>query len=59
MQFHNFEVVIEKDGEGEGYFAWSPNLPACVSNVGTIEEAKRRMREAVTQHVTALLEHGE
>lgn len=59
MRFYSFEVVIEKEAEDAGYFASSPNLPGCVSNGPTIEEAKRRMREAVTQHVAALLAHGE
>jgi len=59
MRFYNFEIVIEKEAEDDGYFAWSPSLPGCVSNGLTIEEAKRRMREAVTQHVEALLAHGE
>ena len=59
MRFYSFEVVIEKEAEDEGYFAWSPNLPGCVSQGGTIEEAKRRMREAVTQHLTTLQERGE
>jgi predicted RNase H-like HicB family nuclease len=59
MRFFNFEIVIEKEAEDEGYFAWSPNLPGCASNGRTIEEARQRMREAVTVHVAALLEHGE
>ena len=41
------------------YYAWSPTLAGCFSNGRTIEEAKRGMREAVTQHVESLLAHGE
>ncbi|MBM3580697.1 MAG: type II toxin-antitoxin system HicB family antitoxin [Alphaproteobacteria bacterium] len=59
MRYYRFEVVIEKEAEDEGYFAWSPNLPGCVSQGTTVEEAKRRMREAVTQHLTTLQERGE
>ena len=59
MNFYSFEVVIEKEADDEGYHAWSPSLPGCFSNGRTIEDAKRNMREAVTQHVTALLAHGE
>lgn len=59
MRFFNFEVVIEKEAEDEGYHAWSPTLPGCFSNGRTIEDAKRNMREAVTQHVESLLAHGE
>jgi predicted RNase H-like HicB family nuclease len=59
MRFFTFEIVIEKEPEDEGYLAYSPSLPGCFSNGRTVEEAKRNMREAITQHVTALLERGE
>lgn len=59
MNFYSFEVVIEKEAEDEGYYAWSPSLPGCFSNGRTIEDAKRNMREAVAQHVTVLLKQGE
>lgn len=59
MNFYSFEIVIEKETDKAGYFAWSPSLPGCFSNGGTIGEAKRNMREAVIQHVTALLAAGE
>ena len=59
MNFYSFEVVIEKEADDEGYYAWSPSLPGCFSNGPTIEDAKRNMREAVTQHVTVLLAQGE
>lgn len=59
MRFFSFEIVIEKEPEDEGYLAYSPSLPGCFSNGRTVEETKRNMREAVTQHVASLLEHGE
>lgn len=59
MNFYSFEIVIEKEADDAGYFAWSPSLPGCFSNGETIEEAKRNMREAVAQHGTALLAEGE
>jgi predicted RNase H-like HicB family nuclease len=59
MRFFSFEVVIEKETEDEGYYAWSPTLPGCFSNGRSIEEAKRNMRVGVTQHVTVLLDHGD
>ncbi len=51
MKYYSFEVVIEKEAEDEGYYAYSPTLPGCFSNSGTIEDAKRSMREAITQHL--------
>ena len=59
MRFYSFEIVIEKEPEDEGYFAYSPTLPGCFSNGRTIEETKRNIREAVQQHVAALREQGQ
>ena len=58
MRFYHFAVVIEKEAEDEGYSAYSPSLPGCFSNGRTTLEAKRNMREAIQQHVAALLAHG-
>ncbi len=51
MKFFSFEILIEKDSEDPGYFAYSPSLPGCFGSGATIEEAKRSMREAVSQHI--------
>jgi predicted RNase H-like HicB family nuclease len=59
MPFFNFEVVIEKEPEDAGYYAYSPTLPGCFGKGLTIEEAKQSIRIAVQQHVEALLAHGE
>ncbi|MBI2421327.1 MAG: type II toxin-antitoxin system HicB family antitoxin [Candidatus Hydrogenedentes bacterium] len=59
MRFYTFEIVIEKEPEDEGYFAYSPGLPGCFSNGSTIEEAKRNIREAVQQHLLTLTSRGE
>ena len=59
MQYYTFEIVIEKEAEDEGYSAYSPALPGCFSNGGTVEEAKRNMREAIELHLQSLLAHGQ
>lgn len=59
MRFYSFEIVIEKEPEDEGYYAYSPTLPGCFGNGRTIEEAQRSIREAVQQHIESLLAHGE
>jgi predicted RNase H-like HicB family nuclease len=59
MRFYSFEIVIEKEPEDSGYFAYSPTLPGCFSNGLTIEEAKRNIREAIQQHVASLQAHGQ
>jgi len=55
----DFEIVIEKEPEDPGYYAYSPTLPGCFGNGQTIEEAKQSIRIAVQQHVEALLAHDE
>jgi predicted RNase H-like HicB family nuclease len=47
MQYFTFEIVIEKEAEGEGYSAYSPSLPGCFSNGWTVEEAKGNIRDAI------------
>jgi predicted RNase H-like HicB family nuclease len=59
MRYFSFEIVIEKEAEDEGYFAYSPTLPGCFSNGPTIEEAKRNIREALNQHLQVLESKGE
>jgi predicted RNase H-like HicB family nuclease len=58
MKYYSFQIVIEKEPEDEGYYAYSPTLPGCFSNGLTIEEAKRNIRVAIEQHLTALLAHS-
>lgn len=59
MKFYSFQIVIEKEPEDDGYYAYSPTVPGCFSNGRTIEEARRNMREAIQQHVESLLSHAQ
>ena len=59
MRFYNFEIVIEKELEDEGYSAYSPTLPGCFGNGRTLEEAKESIRTAIQQHIEVLLSHGQ
>ncbi|MBN2036994.1 MAG: type II toxin-antitoxin system HicB family antitoxin [Chitinispirillaceae bacterium] len=58
MKYYSFNVVIEKESEDEGYYAYSPTLPGCFSNGRTIEEARTNIREAIEQHIESLVSHG-
>jgi len=58
MRFYSFQIVIEKEPEDAGYYAYSPTLPGCFSNGLTIEEARRNMRQAIEQHLASLLAHA-
>ena len=59
MRLYSFAVVIEKEPEDPGYFAYSPTLPGCFSNGATIDAARANMREAIRQHVESLIARGE
>lgn len=59
MKFYSFQIIIEKEPEDEGYFAYSPTVPGCFSNGKTIEETKRNIRQAVEQHLASMLMHAQ
>ena len=59
MRSYSFQIIIVKEPEDEGYFAYSPTVAGCFSNGKTIEEARRNIREAVEQHMASLIEHGQ
>jgi len=59
MRYYSFQIVIEKEEDDAGYYAYSPTLPGCFSNGPTIEEAKRNIRDALEQHLAVLLDRGE
>jgi len=59
MKYYSFQVVIEKEPQDEGYYAYSPTLPGCFSNGRTIEDAKRNIRVAIEEHLASLLAHAE
>jgi len=59
VKYYCFDIVIEKEPEDEGYFAYSHALPGCFSNGRTVEETRANMREAVQLHVQSLLARGE
>lgn len=49
-----FLVVIER--AGEGYSAYSPDLPGCIATGGTRAEVERNIREAIAFHLQGLAE---
>ncbi len=59
MKFYSFQIIIEKEPEDEGYYAYSPTVPGCFSNGKTIEDAKRNIRQAIEQHLASMLEHSQ
>ncbi len=59
MKTYTFQVVIEKEPEDAGYYAYVPALPGCFSNGSTMDAARRNIQEAIGLHLETLIEHGE
>ena len=53
----DYVVVIEKTGNGYG--AYVPDLPGCVTAADTREETEALIREAVGYHLEMLREGGD
>jgi predicted RNase H-like HicB family nuclease len=49
-------IIIEETSEG--YSAYSPDLPGCVSTGATRSEAEESMREAIAFHLEGLKQEG-
>ena len=49
-----YAIVVEK--AKSNYAAYVPDLPGCVATGVTVEEAERRLREAIEVHVQGLCE---
>ncbi len=52
-----FDVIFEPQAEG-GYSAYVPDLPGCVSEGETLEEAATMIQEAMALYLEARQEHG-
>ncbi|MFN0093365.1 MAG: type II toxin-antitoxin system HicB family antitoxin [Dehalococcoidia bacterium] len=58
MRFYTFDVVIEKEPDDPGYFAYIPELPGCVTGGLTVEETRENMREALALYLESLRADG-
>jgi predicted RNase H-like HicB family nuclease len=54
---HEFDVVFEPQDEG-GYTAYVPDLPGCVSEGDTLEDATTMIQEAMALYLDARRERG-
>jgi predicted RNase H-like HicB family nuclease len=55
----SYLILIEGDGRGTNYSAWSPDLPGCVSTGATVTKTIANMREAIALHLDGLASDGE
>jgi predicted RNase H-like HicB family nuclease len=51
-----YAIVVER--AKRNYAAYVPDLPGCVANGTTIEEAEKLLREAIEVHIAGLREDG-
>jgi predicted RNase H-like HicB family nuclease len=52
-----YAVVFERSADGYGAFV--PDLPGCVTVGDTLAETEINIREAITGHIAAMKDHGE
>jgi antitoxin HicB len=52
-----YDVIFEPQPEG-GYTVYVPDLPGCVSEGDTIEEAEEMIRDAMAGYLAARRERG-
>jgi predicted RNase H-like HicB family nuclease len=52
-----FAVVFERSEDGYGAFV--PDLPGCITVGDTLEETEQNIQEAIVGHVEAMRMHGE
>ena len=52
-----FKVILEEQEEG-GYAVYVPNLPGCVSQGETREEAMANIKEAISLYLESLKARG-
>ena len=57
--FYTFQIVIEKEAEGDCYTAYSPTLAGCFRRAATVEQVKQNIREALRERLESLLARGE
>jgi predicted RNase H-like HicB family nuclease len=51
-----YAMIIEKGGRN--YSAYFPDLPGCIATGQTLDELKKRMREALELHLRGMREDG-
>ncbi len=57
MRTYRFSIVIEEDGDG--FYAYCPELQGCYTQGETYEEAMENIHDAIRLHVEDRLSRGE
>ncbi|MEO7995638.1 MAG: type II toxin-antitoxin system HicB family antitoxin [bacterium] len=59
MKEYTFEIVIKKEPEDEGFYAYVPSLPGCNSGGLTLEETRANILGAIRGYLRVLIEDGD
>jgi len=54
MQALEYKVVIQKNEEGKGYWAYCPDLPGCNAIGETLAETKENVAEAIVGYLETM-----
>ncbi|WP_193195530.1 type II toxin-antitoxin system HicB family antitoxin [Nostoc sp. MG11] len=54
-----FQVIFTFDSEYEGYVAEVPELPGCVSQGKTLDEAIKNIKDAITGYLHVRAKHDQ
>lgn len=57
MKYLNFSVIIEEDGDG--FFAFCPELQGCYTQGKTYEEARNNIKDAIKLHLAEIEKNKE
>ncbi|KWT95134.1 hypothetical protein ASN18_0062 [Candidatus Magnetominusculus xianensis] len=57
MSAYKFSVITEKNGEG--YFAFCPELQGCYTQGDSYEEVMENIKDAIRLHIEDRVENGE
>jgi len=57
IEARKYAVVFERSEDGYGAFV--PDLPGCITVGNTLEETERNIQEAITGHIEAMRAHLE
>lgn len=59
MEKYTFPAIFDPDEEGRGYTVTFPDLPGCITEGDTLEEARAMAREALELYLWDMEQHNE
>lgn len=54
----SLEYLVIYEGGGKSFGAYVPDLPGCVATGRSLQQVKKRIREAIELHVEGMKEDG-